>query len=261
MHPTQYPDVNSVLETLLSNVRGILGDGFVGLYLYGSLSSGDFDPDRSDVDFVVVTTQQVSGQAFCALDKMHARLAADSSKWFRKLEGAYIPQRSIARYDPSDLPHPFLNEGVFRFEHLGSDWIIQRFIIREQGSVVAGPDPKTLIDPIQSEDLTKAVRGVLREWWVPQLKDASLFRRRDYQAYAVLTMCRALYTIQHCTVASKPVSAEWAGKTVGEPWRPLIERAASWRQDDGVNDLDDTLAFIRYALRQILGEEIGVHRW
>jgi predicted nucleotidyltransferase len=54
--PTPYPDVNEVLLTLLDNVRAILGDYFTGMYLYGSLASGDFDPRRSDIDFLVVTS-------------------------------------------------------------------------------------------------------------------------------------------------------------------------------------------------------------
>ncbi|MEO7019942.1 MAG: nucleotidyltransferase domain-containing protein [Ktedonobacteraceae bacterium] len=33
----------------------ILGTQIVGLYLYGSLSLGDFDPASNDVDFLVVT--------------------------------------------------------------------------------------------------------------------------------------------------------------------------------------------------------------
>ena len=52
--PTPYPDVNAVLHALLSDAQTILGNHLVGLYLYGSLASGDFDPGRSDIDFVVV---------------------------------------------------------------------------------------------------------------------------------------------------------------------------------------------------------------
>jgi hypothetical protein len=252
VNPTQYSDINSLLQELLSGVRAILADQFVGLYLYGSLSSGDFDQDRSDVDFVVVTNEEVSESAFQQLALMHSHLAAGGSKWAKKLEGAYIPQHSLRRHDRADAPHPFLNEGVFRIETLTSDWIIQRFVIREQGIVVAGPDPKTLIDPIQPPDLQNAVRGVLRQWWLPQLQQPSRLHERGYQAYAVLTMCRALYTLRHGAIASKPVSAEWTRKSLDLQWKGLIERAAAALPGDGVNDIDETLSFIRYTLAQAL---------
>jgi len=252
MNPTPHPDINQLLQELLSNVQAILGAQLVGMYLYGSLSSGDFDRDRSDVDFVVVTEGEVSEESFHELEQMHVRLAEGDSKWAKKLEGAYIPRRSVRGYDPADAPHPFLNEGVFRVENLGSDWIIQRFIIREHGIVVAGPNPKTLIDPVQPGELKTAVRGVLIEWWLPQLLDASRLHSRGYQAYAVVTMCRALYTLRHGTIASKPISVAWAKNMVDEQWRPLIERAAAWRLGDGVNDIVETLAFIRYTLDRVL---------
>ena len=52
--PTPYQDVNVFLNLLLSNIQSILGDHFIGLYLGGSLALGDFNPQRSDIDFVAV---------------------------------------------------------------------------------------------------------------------------------------------------------------------------------------------------------------
>ena len=98
--PTPYPDVNAMLDALLENVQDILGDYFVGLYLYGSLASGDFDPLRSDIDFVVVTTDPLPEELISALEEMHRRLWVSDLKWAAKLEGTYIPQNDLRRYDP-----------------------------------------------------------------------------------------------------------------------------------------------------------------
>src|SRR5687768_72198 len=57
---TPYTDVNEILHLLLVNVKEILKDQFLGMYLYGSLSSGDFNPETSDVDFLVVTKEVLS---------------------------------------------------------------------------------------------------------------------------------------------------------------------------------------------------------
>ena len=80
-HPTPYPDVNAILTLLLAEVRAILGDRFVGMYLYGSLSSGDFDPGSSDVDFLVATEGELPDEALAALEAMHARIAASGLPW------------------------------------------------------------------------------------------------------------------------------------------------------------------------------------
>ena len=49
-NPTAYADINELLEILLTSMQKILGEKLVGLYLYGSLVIGDFDPAISDID-------------------------------------------------------------------------------------------------------------------------------------------------------------------------------------------------------------------
>jgi len=247
-HPTPYPDVNAVLYELLSGVQAILGKRFVGMYLYGSLASGDFDPRRSDIDFVVVTAEEVSDEVTSALEELHARMTASGMKWAPKLEGSYIPQQALRRYDPTAAPCPQVNEGRFYVARHGSDWVIQRHILRGQGVAVTGPALKPLIDPVQPDDLRRAVRGVLYEWWAPMLENPTRLHGREYQAYATLTMCRALYTLRTGAIVSKTAAARWAQETLGERWTRLIERALAWPRDPQPDDLAETLAFIRYTL-------------
>jgi hypothetical protein len=190
LHPTPYPDVNAVLHLLLSSVQAIIGEHFIGLYLYGSLASGDFDPQRSDIDFVVVTADRLPEQMLPALEAMHARLAASGLKWAAKLEGSYIPQRALRRHDPTAAPCPQINEGSFYVARHGSDWMIQRHILREQGVVVAGPPLQPLIDPVSPNDIRRAVLEVLHEWWAPALQaagradDPARLHDPEYQANA-----------------------------------------------------------------------------
>lgn len=129
IRPTPYPDVNVVLQELLAAVQGILGDSFIGLHLYGSLASGDFNPLSSDVDFLVVTAAALPDEMMAALEVMHARLAAGGSKWATQLEGSYIPRLALRRYNPAGPPYPTLNEGRFYLAPHASDWVIQRHVI------------------------------------------------------------------------------------------------------------------------------------
>jgi hypothetical protein len=248
-HPTPYADVNAVLDALLAGARGVLGDHFAGLYLYGSLASGDFDPERSDIDFVVVTAGELPGELLPALEAMHAGLASgDGRKWAAKLEGSYVPRRALRRYDPEDAPRPQLNEGRFYVARHCSDWVIQRHVLREHGVALSGPPPSTLIDPVTPDDLRGAVRGILREWWEPLLLDHERLSMDVYRAYAVLTMCRALYTLRHGAIASKPVSARWARAELGARWAGLIERASAWRDGAPSGDMSGAADFVRFTL-------------
>jgi hypothetical protein len=78
----------------------------------------------------------------------------------------------------------------------------------------------------------------------------------EYQAYAILTMCRALYTLQHGTVASKAVAARWAQEALGERWAALIERALAWRHGVPLDCLNETLDLIRYTLERSQQTEV-----
>jgi len=246
--PTPYPDVNRLLQVFLAQVQATLGEQFIGLYLYGSLASGDFVPDRSDIDFLVVTAGELPGEVISALESTHARLWATGAKWALKLEGSYIIQAALRRYNPEDGPFPCVNEGKFYLARHESDWVLQRAILRESGVTVAGPDIRPLIDPVSLEDIRAAVGGYLREWWQPMLRNPQRLQSREYQAYATLSMCRALYTLQHGHVASKTDSARWAQKTFGECWLELIDRALAWPEGDQVDEMTETLAFMQFCL-------------
>jgi hypothetical protein len=252
--PTPYPDVNEIVHFLLTRVRDILGDRFVGMYLYGSLSSGDFDPETSDVDFLVVTSDILVESKVSELEAMHDRIWRTSLKWASKLEGAYVPQALIRCHNPNGAPCPTINESRFYVASLGSDWIIQRYIVRELGVVLAGPDPKTLIDPVTSDDLRGAVVGILHEWWFPMLENPSWLANHgsEYHAFAVITMCRALHALEYGSVVSKPKAVQWARQTLGELWLGLIDKAVAASQHKNQGDfLDETLDFIRFVKEQL----------
>lgn len=249
--PTPYPAANAVLSRLLADVQTVLGERLVGLYVHGSLASGDFNCQRSDIDFVVVTTDPLPSELLPALEAMHARITASGLKWAKKLEGSYIPRRALRRYDPNDARHPALRvDGTFAVDEHGSDWVIQSHLLRQQGIALVGPPPSYLIDPVLPEALRRAALSTLRGWWVQQLHDPVRLQQREYQAYATLTMCRVLYTCRSGRVVSKPVAAGWAQETLGEPWVGLIERALAWPDGPQPDELAETLDFVRYTLER-----------
>ena len=120
--------------------------------------------------------------------------------------------------------------------------------------MLAGPDPKTLIDPVSPDDIRRAVRGVLEEWWFPLLDDPSWLSEHDspYHAYAILTMCRSLHALEHGTIISKPAAAKWAQGELDGKWPRLIEQSLATRM--GARDFElyeDALELIRYTMGEV----------
>lgn len=252
--PTAYPEVNDLLFELLLQVQATLGDHFVGMYLDGSLTSNDFD-DASDIDFVVVTDQDISGDSFFALQAMHDRLALIDSPLAIQLEGSYISRLAVRRFNPEHALHPNLERGEgerLKMAFHGEEWAVHRYVLRERGIIISGPPLQTLIDPVTPEELRRAMVHLLDGWLPVSLEKPELITHRGYQCYIVLSICRMLYTLRFGKVASKRDAAEWAREALDNRWVSLIKDAWDGRLDGDLPGVDDvialTLEFIRYAL-------------
>jgi hypothetical protein len=229
----------------------LLGAELVGLYLGGSLASGGFAPERSDIDFLAVPRSELPPERLSGLSALHARLAQGYDGWGARLEGSYIPLAALRRYDPANATHPVAhNRGQVDVEEHGLDWIIQRHVFRQHGLVLAGPPPAQLIDPLPPADLRRASRATLLSWWQPMLHQVYRLPEREYQAYAALTMCRILYTLRHAEIVPKWTAARWAQAELGEPWAELIESALAWPADPQPDRFAETCELIRRVIER-----------
>lgn len=250
--PTPYPAVNALLLQLFTGAQAILGDYLLGMYLYGSLALGDFAPQRSDIDVLLVTTTDLPAALFAALQALHAHIASSDSPWVTELEASYIPQQALRRYDPAYAQHPHIarGSGQLTIVQHDSDWVIQRYVLREHGVVLAGPPLATLIDPVSPTALRRAVLETLYGWWGPMIADPTRLQHPAYRHYAILTMCRMIYTLQCGTVVSKPVAARWSQAGWAAHWSELIEQALDWPQPVPPDNLNATLDFLRFTVEQ-----------
>ena len=256
MSPTPYYDINLFLQILLDNVRGVLGDYFVGMYLYGSLATGDFDPNKSDIDFLVVTSEKLPKSLISDLKTMHTRIYESGLEWSTRLEAAYIPIDAMRVYSPTGPACPLVNmnklfnQNEFLVARPETNWVINRHVLYTKGVVITGSPLQSIIDPVRPEQLQEAALTYLRDDWEPWTHNPDLFVGEGYQPFVVLTMCRALYTLKHGTVASKLRSAEWVIANLDRKWTKLINQAMTWHYGDPPGDIGQTQEFIRYILKE-----------
>jgi len=108
--PSPYPALNSVLAELVAGIQATLGETFVGAYLQGSFALGDFD-QHSDVDFIVVVSDELSNAHVIALDALHQRIYALPSEWAKHLEGSYFPASVLRDLAQRANPLWYLDHG------------------------------------------------------------------------------------------------------------------------------------------------------
>jgi hypothetical protein len=258
VNPTRFAELNELLDQLLLRVRSILGENFVGAYLQGSFALGDADL-YSDCDFLVVVAGRLAPMQERRVRELHAAIPARPEHWAHHLEGSYAPRdelRSLASLGKNWL---FVDHGHREMEwstHCNTE--VVRWVLREHGLTLAGPDPKALVDEVQPDVLRARMRQEVDDF-LPGMLTWIKLDSPWAQRYAVTTLCRILYTLEAGQVASKRASLLWAKDNLDPRWRGLIggtleDRSLGWNHGDRPRPgaLEATLAFNDYARARAL---------
>jgi predicted nucleotidyltransferase len=246
----QSPEINQLLDVLLTELQDILKDRLVGFYLYGSLVWGDFDVDISDIDLLAATASDITGDEFNALQQMHDNLAAQFPNWDNRIEVQYFSAAGLKTFKTQSHPMGNISPGEpFHIITAGREWLMNWYFVQEFGITLFGPPPDTLIDHVTHDEFIQRVRDDAVAWRerINHLGNATA------QSYAILTLCRGLYTVAHRQHVSKRQAVEWASIEFPQ-WSTLIQNALIWRKNPsyGTANLTETQQFTRFLIDQIL---------
>lgn len=253
MQATQYSNINELLDLLLFRIQKVLGKKLVGLYLYGSLATGDFDPNVSDIDLLAALESEVDDKEFEQLEKMHLEFTDEHKEWNDRIEVQYMSVLALKTFKTKDSKAAVISPGeLFHIKKVGKHWLMNWYIVREKGVILFGPDPRTIIEPVSKEEFIESVKDHAKSWdkWVQNMHS------QWAQAYAILTLCRALYTVKNGEQVSKKQAALWTEKELPE-WISVIQHALIWskdRQNKQVKNeeiFSDTVKFVNDIIKLI----------
>lgn len=259
MNLTPYAEVNDLLDILRSGIGEVLGGKLVGISIFGSLVTGEFDVDLSDIDLAAFIATDLTETEFAWLEQMHAAITAANPRWDDRIEVGYITTELLRSFDPRGTIAVISPGEPFHLREAYASWLFNLHVLREQGLALCGPPPRSLIAPITRNDLARALKGAMRRWqeWIPE---AEPIMRPKPQAYVVLTMCRALYAHKNGAFVSKRQAARWAADELPH-WSSLIRDALAWYDAKQEPEVDlaatraQTLRFTRFATDRITDDE------
>ena len=232
-------DVDTLLGAFVSAIHAVLGDELVGVYLYGSYVSGGFDPGVSDLDLVAVTSTEPEAIDLEGLGRVHDAFVSMNPDWTDRLEIVYISKAALSSFRTSAARLAVISPG--EPFHLRDDrvveWLQNWYLIRETGTVLFGPPAASLVPPISMAEFVAAAARYADQIAGQSLHDATPGAR----AYAILTICRALRTVETRGHASKHEGAAWAREQMPD-WAWLIDEALRSRLSRGRVGLDDERA-------------------
>ena len=263
-HP--YHELREVLNIFVDEIAAELKENLVGIYLVGSIASGDFDLD-SDVDFLVVTKTELTEAEMNRLQDVQIKVHNIDCYPAKHLEGSYISISDLNDWRTvGQKKLYYFDNGSTTYEQTTHDnqWHV-RWILRERGITLVGQEPKTILRAVPLNELIDEIKASMlqnKEIFQGEInRPLNFYNSRFGQSFFVLTYCRMLHTIHTGTVQSKRAGAAWAKKFVDPKWGKLIDQA--WNEREGVRFmvkihqraqqtlLDETLEFMKYAVEQI----------
>lgn len=256
LQPTAYAHINTLLERLLADMQAVLGDKLAGLYLYGSLVTGDYLEGVSDIDLLAAIRSDLEAAEFAALKHMHDHLVRDHPAWDDRIEVAYLSLHGLRTFKTQASRIGIISPGEpFHIIDAGNEWSINWYMVQEIGVTLYGPPPRDIIEPVSRKEFLGVVENHARHWrdWAKDMHS------HGSQAYAIITLCRALYTLTHGEQVSKVRAATWAAQELPQ-WSALIHNALRWRQTsrdqtsddhDAESTLPETLRFVNFMVDRI----------
>ena len=198
-----------------------LGEELLSLSVHGSWVAGDFKLGRSDLDLLAVLAKDPDEGTLARLTALHADISAEAPDWDDHVEVDYVSVaavRSVLAGDGSEHSMVRISPGEpIHLVHVDRHYLLNWRSAREHDYWIVGRAPSEVLPPIPDALVREVVIEHARQW--PAWLDGA--SGPEFQAYAVLTMCRALAFLSTGRQWSKHAAAGWAQELLPE-WRGLI---------------------------------------
>ena len=220
--------MRGVLDDFIAAAREIIGGQLTGAYLHGSLAMECFNPDKSDIDLIVVIEENISDEQ--KLGFMERVAALNRQAPAKGLEMSIVLRKYC---DPFVYPTPF--ELHFSLAHLqwfrdnpqdyvrkmkgeDKDLAAHFTIIRRYGIVLYGEKIENVFAEVPRENYVDSIWEDVRNAKEEILKQPM---------YIILNLCRVLAFMEDGLILSKKEGAEWAIEhLLDDDWsvvRPALE--------------------------------------
>ena len=232
---TSEPRAAAAVGELLIAVQGELGESILAVWFDGSIALDEFDPERSDIDLVVVTPNTPTEDEIVGLRTVHARSAL-TAPWGDEIETVYVSLAGLrSNAVNSGVLHLYVERGSggeLVSGPVDPGWLVHLRVLREHGRSITGPAPVDIVEAVSNDELKRVALWGVERWLERYREDPNALARLGTRVFAVLTMCRLVYTLRTGQVASKIAAARWALAAVPSGLAPVIEGAMAWRKDD-----------------------------
>lgn len=249
--------INSEIQDLVFSFRNeigdILGDKLFGLYLYNSAARGEFEPEASDIDFIVVLNELLNGDELELLRTVHKKLANDY-RYGNKLDGMYLQLSDIGKINSKIGMYPYayhsdlVDSGNFDVNYV--TW----WSLKTDGLPINSPSITHLLEDIVWSNVETTLEYNFNKYWKSKLSQEDLFLEDMWVEFGICTVSRIIYSIEQKQIISKTNACHYIADK-DDRWQDVINEALNLRTGSkltGINDINlrkrRTVEFINHMI-------------
>lgn len=236
-----------IIEKFVSRSVEILKNKLTGIYLHGSAAMGCYQPKKSDLDFLIVTEEEMTETEKREYMDMVVDLDADGPA--KGIEMSIVT-RDVC--DPFVYPTPFIlhwsrmhaewyrkdpDDYIRKMNRTDRDLAAHFTVIRNRGIRLYGLQIREVFGEVPEEDYLDSIRDDTA---------GAAEQITDNTMYLVLNLARVLGYLKEKTVLSKKEGGIWGLKNLPAKYHPLI-RTALDEYENGTEVQYDTLPARDYA--------------
>lgn len=249
----------NLLDKFVTESQETLGHNLTGIYLHGSAVMGCFQPEKSDLDLLLVVKEEVSDEAKRQFMELVVELNKQAPA--KGLEISIVKEEVC---NPFVYPTPF--ELHFSVAHLNwyqgnpqdyvekmkgtdKDLAAHFTIIFHRGKTLYGKEISEVFAPVPKEAYLDSI-------WCDIENAAEEIVENPM--YLTLNLCRVLAFVKAGLITSKQEGGEWGLKNIDRPeFQVLIAAALKEYQGNTAMIFDEAEAkqYAEYMLGEIKGNE------
>ncbi len=234
-------DVRQYLIRIAGTLGELLGQDLTGLYVHGSLATGAFRRDRSNLDLILVVRSTLPERVRTEVARLLASLS-ESRPTREDINVDVVTEQHARQFE-----HPMPCE--VRYGRGVWSALPARIVdARERGVTLVGPSAAQVFSPVPWYAYVNALESELQR---------SCRGARAHPERVVLAACRVLYGISSLRMhaANKEEAATWAMDRVPSEYRSAINDALQiYRGAKSIEDVvfaePEVAEFCRYVRKQ-----------
>ena len=235
----------NILDKIVEQCKEVFGTELIGVYLHGSMAMGCFNPDKSDIDLMIIIEENISDAQ--KLEFMKGIVELNGQAPAKGLELSIVKKKYC---NPFRYPTPF--ELHFSPAHLrwfqdapqdyiknmkgeDKDLAAHFTIIYKYGVVLYGEAIENIFAPVPREDYIDSIYADVENAEQDIMEEP---------VYMTLNLCRVLAFLKDGLCLSKEEGGKWGIKSLPMKYQPVILRALECYTTDQDMELDEETAHL-----------------